>query len=62
MIEKFKEAVDKGDKICSTLNLSKAFDSNDYYFFFFENYTYMGIQFLSVDILSSYLRNRTQQI
>ena len=57
MIEKFEKSIDKGH----LTNLSKAFDCIDYKLLITKLYWY-GISLSSINLLSSYLNNRTQRI
>ena len=62
MIEKFKESIDKGHQFEALLtDLSKAFHYIDYKLLIAKLYSY-GISLSSINLLSSYLTNRTQRI
>ena len=62
MIEKFKEFIDKGHQFGALLtDFSKAFDCIDHKLLMAKLCSY-GISFSSINLLSSYLSNLTQQI
>ena len=62
MIEKFKEAMDKGHKFGAFLTvMSKAFDIIGHKPLHAKLYSY-GISLSSINLLSSYLNNRTKRI
>ena len=61
MLEKFKEAVNTGNQFEALLtDLSKAFDCIDYKLLITKLYEY-GISLSALNIISSYLKHRTQQ-
>ena len=60
MIEKFKEAIDRGNEIGALLtDLSKAFDCLNHPFLIAKFQSY-GVSLLSTNMISSCLINRTQ--
>ena len=60
MLEKFKEAIDRGNQFGALLtNLSKAFDDIDYKLLIVKLYGY-GVSMSTLNIISSYLKHRTQ--
>ena len=60
MLEKFKEAIDRGNQFGALLtNLSKAFDGIDYKLLIVKLYGY-GVSMSTLNIISSYLKHRTQ--
>ena len=62
IIEKFKEAMDKGHKFGAFLTvMSKAFDIIGHKPLHAKLYSY-GISLSSINLLSSYLNNRTKRI
>ena len=62
MIEKIKESIDKGHEFGALLtDMSKAFDCIDHKLLIAKLYSY-GTSLSSVNLLSSYLNNRTQRI
>ena len=62
MIEKFKESIDKGHQFGALLtDLPKAFDCIDHKLLIAKLYSY-GVSLSSINLLSSYLSNRTQRI
>ena len=60
MIEKFKEAIDRGNEFGARLtDLSKTFDSINHPLLIAKVYNY-GVSPLSINMVFSYLSNRTQ--